>query len=52
MTCIELSPYFGDKVVHEVNCFRSFRWCFWFAKLHQKEGGHMLNTKMSGRSDP
>jgi hypothetical protein len=24
MTCIELSPYYGKKVAHEVNCFRSF----------------------------
>jgi hypothetical protein len=24
---------------HEVNCIWSFRWCFWFAKLHQKVGG-------------
>jgi hypothetical protein len=28
----------GTKA-HEVNCFRSFCWCFWFAKLHQKAGG-------------
>jgi hypothetical protein len=21
MTCIELSPYFGNKTTHEINCF-------------------------------
>jgi hypothetical protein len=41
----------GTKA-HEVNCFWSFRWCFWFAKLHQKAGAHMLDTKMSGRFGP
>jgi hypothetical protein len=25
MTCIELNPYFGNKVAHEANCFWGFR---------------------------
>jgi hypothetical protein len=41
MICIELSPYFGNKVAHEVNYFRGFHWCFWFAKLHQKAGAYV-----------
>jgi hypothetical protein len=28
------------------------RWCFWFAKLHQKTEGHVLNIKSGRRSGP
>jgi hypothetical protein len=45
MTCIELSPYFGNKITHEVNSFWSFRWCFWIAKLHQKAGAYVEHQK-------
>jgi hypothetical protein len=50
MTCIELSPYFGNKITREVNCFLSFHLCFWFVKLHQKTTGICWAPKVADGS--
>jgi hypothetical protein len=49
MTCIELSPYFRNKIIHGIYCFR----CALVLLVRQappKGRGHMLSTKSSGQS--
>jgi hypothetical protein len=51
MTCIELSPYFGNTITHEINCFRSSL-VLLVLQAPPKGMGHVLTTKSGGRSDP
>jgi hypothetical protein len=49
--CIELSPYFRNKITHEIYCF----WSALLLLVRQtplKGRGHMLSTKSGGRSGP
>jgi hypothetical protein len=51
MTCIELSPYFENKITHEIYCFRSAL-VLLVRQALPKDRGHMLSTKSGGRSSP
>jgi hypothetical protein len=44
MTCIELSPYFGNILTHEIYCFRSGL-VLLFCQAPPKGMGYVLNTK-------
>jgi hypothetical protein len=51
MTCIELSPYFENKITHEINCFRCSR-VLLVRQAPPKGRGHVLNTKSGRRFGP
>jgi hypothetical protein len=51
MTCIQLGPYFGNKLTHEIYCFRSVL-VLLVRQTQPKGRGHVLNTKSGGQSGP
>jgi hypothetical protein len=51
MTCIELSPYLGNKITHEIYCFWS-AFALLVRQSSTKRQGHVLNTKSGGRFGP
>ena len=51
MTCIELSPYFRDRITHDIYCFQSAL-VLLVCQASQKGRGHVLNTKSGGRYGP
>jgi hypothetical protein len=51
MTCIKLSPYFGEKITHVIYCFRSVL-VLLVRQTPPKGRGYVLNTKSDGWSGP
>jgi hypothetical protein len=51
MTCIELSPYFRNKITYEIYCFQSAL-VLLVCQAPPNDKGHVLNTKNGGRSGP
>jgi hypothetical protein len=51
MTCIELSPYFGNKITHDIYYFRSTL-VLLVRQAPPKDRGHVLNTKSGGQFGP
>jgi hypothetical protein len=51
MTCIELIPYFENKITHEMYCFQSAL-VLLVRQAPPKGKGHMLSTKSGKRFGP